>query len=140
MLHYKKDGTLDMRYKTSKEFMAKQAAKQASQAAKSNIFEEKPSNSWFSNLLTQTLTNNMPSFETSKPSQSYTTEKTKKDSDFYIINGKVKRDCAAVKNGDVKFTASGAIDKRSKAVRSGKLKILENGAIDSCSELKEIFY
>ena len=138
MLHYKKDGTLDMRYKSSKQYMSNNGgSSKETKGGKSSLL------SFFGTVMdfAKTVSDIGESFQQLGSSFDQVNIRQPRESYFIIINGKVKSDCLAAKNGDVKFTAPGVIDKRSKAIKSGKLRLLENGLVDpDCEAYKSQEY
>ena len=66
----------------------------------------------------------------SSPKSPKSPEKATVESDYYILRGKVMKDCLAVRKGEVILDAFGMVDKRSAAVKRGTLKILESGYVD----------
>ena len=125
-MHYKKDGTLDMRFKSSK-----QAAAGSGLLSLLGIAFD----------VVEGIVGLCECFTGSESSQDQVNIDQPRESQFYIIDGKVKSDCPAVKNGDVKFTASGAIDPKSKAIKSGELRLLGNGFVDpECEAYKNQEY
>ena len=104
-LHYKKDGTLDMRYKSSREYIQTQMNFQAPQ----NNYEFSKSSSDI----------NYPS------SRLY-------DSTYISLNkdGSLSRRSRAVKSGDITFNHKGKIDSNCRAVRLGYLILDQKGNPD----------
>lgn len=141
-LHYKKDGTLDMRYKSSKEFINSQQKLESP-----DLQNEQPQ------IISQTRPQNIkespkisPKAQSPKKKASNTSKQTKDDTSL-IDSPIISRDISdppqtyispalslnpneLYNSSDIKLTQKGTIDRSSKAVKLGDILFNADGTVD----------